>query len=105
MRLRVLLPLAAAVVLVACSSASQNEPTKPDLVRSREDAIVIASSTWAELKLPDRPLRAGLDAGKWIVQRVWRVGDPTEEAVIIDAKTGRAERSSTEVMVTNLNRR
>ncbi len=102
MRLRPSMPLAILVVMAACSPGVE---TMRDVVRSKEEAIVVARSAWAGLDLRDRRLRAGAVEGKWVVQREWREGDPTEEAVIIDARTGQAERSSTVVRVMHLNRR
>jgi uncharacterized membrane protein YkoI len=105
MRLRVIIPVAVSIVLTACSLRQEDASARSDVVRSKEDAIKIAKSTWGSLDLRGRLLHADLDDGKWVVQRAWHRGDPTEEAVIIDARTGRAKRSSTEVTVLDLNRR
>lgn len=99
--------LVAAWLIPGCAPQAQApaQETSADsyVVRSEAQAIAIAKATWTDLDLRDRKLKVGLDEGDWVVQRERRAGEPTEEALIINAGTGAARRSSTGVTTVYLN--
>ena len=65
-----------------------------DAAPSKAQAISIARAEWGADFIGDRKLRAERREGQWIVTRERRAGDPSEDSVFIDARSGRLRRSS-----------
>src|SRR5690349_14183611 len=98
------MPLRRAVVcLMTFTVAACSSPA--DAVRTNEDAIAIAKAEWGVAFVAGRKLRSARENQTWVIQREWRAGDATEEAILIDARTGQAKRSSTTTGTVVWNRR
>lgn len=69
-----------------------------ETIKTKQQALSIAKTSWGEATVGDRRLKVSRGRNFWVVVREFRKGDPTQEALLISIATGEARPTSARII-------